>query len=488
MSLDIQKLSDIVDKDDIITDADKLNDLYCKPILDGDSITPKAAVLPKNTEQIINLLKYFRTVKDINVVAISSTTSPKFLNDTVSLENTIIVDLHEMKDIIFIDKRNRVCVVEPGVTWEELIPRLKEQGLRPLAPFLPRPGKSALASAVDREPHLIPKKQYDISDPCLCMELVFGNGEMFRTGEAAGPLSLEENRKFGAALTNPIGPAQTDIFRIIQGAKGSYGVVSWISMQIDEIPEKRIVNFIESDDIEPLAEFLYATVRRRWIDEAFILNSAHFKAIFSTSSSSIKKYVLVYAINGYADFFPDDKISYQFESSNEILKNIGIEAKDSVAGITQKDIEPILDGNTVDPHPKFTDKVIAIDVFYNSTLDRLQEHLSSVETILKKQGFPLERVNTYIQPVIQARSVNVEFSLLADRPDSGNQDYSIEKVKGICKEIAQNVASKGGFFSRSYKLINDIAFSRDDAFAEGLKKLKRIFDPDNILNKGQLIF
>ena len=297
MSLDIQKLSDIVDKDDIITDADKLNDLYCKPILDGDSITPKAAVLPKNTEQIINLLKYFRTVKDINVVAISSTTSPKFLNDTVSLENTIIVDLHEMKDIIFIDKRNRVCVVEPGVTWEELIPRLKEQGLRPLAPFLPRPGKSALASAVDREPHLIPKKQYDISDPCLCMELVFGNGEMFRTGEAAGPLSLEENRKFGAALTNPIGPAQTDIFRIIQGAKGSYGVVSWISMQIDEIPEKRIVNFIESDDIEPLAEFLYATVRRRWIDEAFILNNAHFKAIFPTSSSFIKNYGVVYANN-----------------------------------------------------------------------------------------------------------------------------------------------------------------------------------------------
>ena len=53
MSLDIQKLSDIVDKDDIITDADKLNDLYCKPILDGDSITPKAAVLPKNTLKVM---------------------------------------------------------------------------------------------------------------------------------------------------------------------------------------------------------------------------------------------------------------------------------------------------------------------------------------------------------------------------------------------------------------------------------------------------
>lgn len=488
MALNIQKLNEIVDKDDIIIDPERLDDLYCKPILDGSAITPKAAVLPKNTEQIITLLKYLRTFKNINVVVISSTTSPKFLNDTVSLENTIIVDLHEMKDIIFIDKRNRVCVVEPGVTWEELIPRLKEQGLRPLAPFLPRPGKSALASTLEREPHLIPKKQYDISDPLLCMEVVFGNGEMFRTGEAAGPQSLETNRKFGAALTNPLGPAQTDIFRIIQGAKGSYGIVSWISMQCDEIPEKRIVNFIESDTIEPLTEFLYTVVRKRWIDDAFIVNNMLFKTIFPAASGDVKKYVLIYAINGYTDFFPDDKISYQFESCNEILRNFGLEAKDSVASITQKDIQPILDGNTVDPHPKYSDKVIAFDVFYNTTLDRLPEHLSSVEGIITKQGFPLERTNIYIQPVIQARSVNVEFSLIADRPDSGNQNFSIDKVKGICKEIAQNVASKGGFFSRSYKLINDIAFSRDDAFAEGLKKLKRIFDPDNILNKGQLIF
>ena len=338
MSLNIQKLNDIVDKDSIIADAERLDNVYCTPILDGNSITPKAAFLPKDTEQIKSLLNYFKTVKDINVVVLSSTTSPKFLNDTTSLENTVIIDLHKMKDIIYIDKRNRVCVVEPGVTWAELIPRLKEQGMRPLAPLLPRPGKSALASALDREPHLIPKKQYDISDPLLCMEVVFGNGEMFRTGEAAGPQSLETNRKFGAALTNPIGPGQTDIFRIIQGAKGSYGIVSWISMQCDEIPEIRIVNFIESDIIKPLTEFLYAALRKRWIDEAFIINDSLFKAIFPAASGAIKKYILIYAINGYADFFPDDKISYQFESCNEILENIGIEANDSVAGITQKDI------------------------------------------------------------------------------------------------------------------------------------------------------
>ena len=489
MSIDMKKIYEILENGEVLTDIDSLKDKYCKPIIDGTSTVPIAAVLPRNSEQISELIKYIRTIKDINIVAISSRTSPKFLNDTVSSDKTLIIDLSQMKDIPFINRRNRVCVVEPGVTWAELIPKLKEHGMRPLAPFLPRPGKSSLASVLDREPHLIPKKQFDISDPLLCMEVVFGNGEIFRTGEAAGPQTIEENRKFGAALTNPLGPGQTDIYRIIQGAKGSYGVVSWISMQCDLIPEKRVINFVESDSIEPLTEFIYSVVRKRWIDEVFIVNDGLFKAIFPSMSGITKKYIMIYTINGYEKFFSEDKISYQLESCNEIINAIGLETKDSIAGITQTDVEPILDGNTVDPHPKYSDKTIAIDIFYNTTLDRIQNHIYGVKEILNKREFPSERVNIYIQPVIQARATNVEFSLIAERSNSNKQDFSIEKVRGICKEIAQDIGSKGGFFSRSYSLINDVAFSsHNEVFQEGLRKLKRIFDPDNILNKGQLIF
>ncbi|MFX0100627.1 MAG: FAD-binding oxidoreductase [Candidatus Hodarchaeota archaeon] len=486
MSIDLEKIAEIIGKNKVLTDNNQLNDAYCKPFIDGTSITPMAALFPKNADQISQIIKYLRTINGINVVVISSNTFPKFLDDTISSKNTIIIDLHEMKEISFINRRNRVCVVEPGVTWSELIPKLKEHGMRPLAPLLPRNGKSALASVLDREPHLIPKKQYDISDPLLCMEVIFGNGELFRTGEAAGPQSIEANRKFGGALTNPLGPAQTDIFRLIQGAKGSYGISTWVSMQCDLIPEKRIIKFVESDTIEPLTEFIYTVVRRRWIDEVFMINDNLFNAIFPSISGTLKKYILIYAINGY-ELFPEDKIAYQLESCDEILDDIGVKAENSLAGVSQKDLELILDGNTVDPHPKYSDKSISIDVFYNTTLDRLQDHLSGVEEILKKNKFPQDRMNIYLQPVIQAHAVNAEFSLIADRPDSDPQEFMIEKVKEICKDIAQFISSNGGFFSRSYKLINDFAFSRDDAFEEGLRKIKKIFDPDEILNKGQLI-
>jgi hypothetical protein len=488
MSINFEKLFEIIDKEKVITDSNLLRELYCKPILEKTSDTPIVSILPENSEQISKLIQYFRTLNNINVMVISSTTSPKFLNDTVCYDNSVILDLHNMKQIPFINKRNRVCVIEPGVTWAELIPKLKKHDLRPLAPFLPRPGKSALASVLDREPHLIAKKQWDISDPLLCMEVIFGNGEIFRTGEAAGPMDIEANKKFGAALTNPLGPGQTDIFRIIQGSKGTYGIVSWISMQCDIIPNKRVIRFIHSDKITPLTEFIYSTVRKRWIDETFIINDNLLKAIFPSINGNIKKYIMIYAINGY-ELFPDEKISYQMEGCNEILNELGLEAKDNISGITQNEIQPLIDGGTIDPHPKFSETSIAFDIFYNTTLDRLQTHLKGVDDILNRDGIPMDRVNIYIQPVIQARAVNLEFSIIADRPDSDKIEYSLEKVRALCKEIGRFASLNGGFFSRSYELINNIAFTdKNQVFQEGLRKLKRIFDPDMILNKGQLIF
>jgi hypothetical protein len=38
----------------------------------------------------------------------------------------------------------------------------------------------------------MPKYHWDIGDPLACVEVIFGTGDMFRTGAAAGPGSLEE--------------------------------------------------------------------------------------------------------------------------------------------------------------------------------------------------------------------------------------------------------------------------------------------------------
>ncbi len=488
MPINIKKISEIIPPQNIISDGIELEKRYCKPILSSATEPPLAAVFPINTGQISQLIAFLRTIENINVLIVSSSTSPKFLDDTVPSKNTIIMDLTKMTEIPFINRRNKVCVVEPGVTWADLLAPLMESGLRPRAPFLPRKGKSALASILDREPHLVPKAQFDISDPLLCMEVVFGNGEIFRTGEAAGPQSIKVNRQAGAALTNPIGPAQTDIFRLIQGSKGTYGCVSWVSLQCDFIPTIRSIKFLQDDSIQPLTEFIYSAVRRRLVDEIFIINDKLFKAIFPSKKGPTKKFILIYAINGY-EWLPEEKLSYQTADCNEISINIGLVATDSIAGIEQKDMIPILDGQTVDPHPKYSDQTVATDIFYTTTLDRLPNHIAHVENFLEQHQFPLDRLNIYIQPVIQARATHLEFSLIADRPEmSNNISTSYKFVSKIGKDIAEYAVLNGGFFSRPYKLVKEFAFAGHEVYMDGLRRLKKIFDPNDILNKGELCF
>lgn len=488
MIVDIKTISEFFTDEKIEINKDKLIERYYSPIFNKDNSVPECAFYPTTTEEISSLVKYFRTIQSINVVIISSQTKPKFLDDTTCSENTVILDLSNMKEIPFIDKRNKVCVIEPGITWEELVPNLKQHGLRPLIPFLPRPGKSALASVLDREPHMIAKKQFDISDPLLCMELVFGNGEIFRTGEAAGPLSIEENRKAGAALTNPLGPGQTDIFRIIQGSKGSFGCVSWISMQCDLIPQQRAFNVIDHDSLEPLFDFIYSSVRKRLIDEVFILNREYLASIIPDLDESPKEFILIYTINGY-DVLPGEKIEYQTADVSDILTELTLDINASLSEAISKPIIDIIDGKIKEKHPKIVNGNYSFDLICTSTLNRVDNIYKKVNEIRNKHDISSDAFYVYIQPVIQARAANIEFSFIVNSMQLDSEAFPTKEIEDLCNECAEAIRDNGGFFSRSYRLINKFAFTdKNLVVQESLKKLKRIFDPDNILNKGQLIF
>ena len=70
-----------------------------------------------------------------------------------------------------------------------------------------------------------------------------------------------------------------------------------------------------------------------------------------------------------------------------------------------------------------------------------------------------------------------------------SEAFPTKEIEDLCNECAESISDNGGFFSRSYRLINKFAFTdKNHIIQESLKKLKRIFDPDNILNKGQLVF
>lgn len=69
-----------------------------------------------------------------------------------------------------VDAEHRVCMVQPGVLFEELIPAEGKEDIRFNMPLLPRKTKTVIGRMVDREPVIMPKYHWYVSDPLACMQ------------------------------------------------------------------------------------------------------------------------------------------------------------------------------------------------------------------------------------------------------------------------------------------------------------------------------
>jgi hypothetical protein len=203
--LELDKLVKIVGADNVSNEQPAL-DGYSQDNSFVNAIKPDWVVKPQNANQIKQLINLAN--ETLTPLVSVSSGPPHFRGDTVpGSGGAVIVELQSLKKIIRVDRYHRVAMIEPGVTFDELIPAAKKEGIRLNMPLLPRKSKSVVASMLEREPVIMPKYQWDISDPLACVEVVFGTGDDFRTGQAAGPGNVEEQWAAGGVQKAPYGIA-----------------------------------------------------------------------------------------------------------------------------------------------------------------------------------------------------------------------------------------------------------------------------------------
>jgi hypothetical protein len=130
-----------------------------------------------------------------------------------------------MNKIIRIDRRNRMIMIEPGVTYSQLQPELAKEGLRLPPPLLPRANKSVIASLLERQPTIVPRFQWAILDPLRCVEIIFGDGNRIMTGDAGShAATMEGEWELGFAQQSPSGPAQIDFYRLVQPLREAWAL------------------------------------------------------------------------------------------------------------------------------------------------------------------------------------------------------------------------------------------------------------------------
>jgi len=478
----------IIGKENVFHDSKTLEG-YSRDMSFVLPITPRCVIKPGNAEEVQEIVKLSN--RELTpVTPLSSPDGPRFHGDTIPSPGGVVVDLSGMNRVLEVDRRNKVVHLEPGVTFGQLRTELKKSGLKPLVPLMPRNTKSALASYLEKDPLLMPRHHWDTLDPLLTMEVVFGTGDVMRTGSAAGPGTIEQLKAAGVSFSSMMGPGQMDFARIIQGAQGTMGIATWATCSCGLSPTVQQPYFVTSEKMEDLVGFMYETLRIRFGEELFLLNNVALANMMGdnaddikTLSSELPPWMVFVNIAGFENR-PEERVAYQEEDIREFAKQHECKLHSSVAGISALGFLTRLEESPEGTYWKLRAKGGCEDILFLTTLDRTPEFVNAMKSLAESREYPSTDVGVYIQPTVQGCSCHCEFNLSYDPSDSDE----LSKVKGLVTEGSGVLADMGGFFYRPYGPWADMAFGRDAESTALLRKVKEIFDPNNVLNPGKLCF
>ena len=439
---------------------------------------PKAILYPTTAEQVEQIVKAANEQK-VSLVVRSSQGNETYHGSSVPTEGSecVAVNLSKMTKIMHVDAKNNMAIIEPGVTYAQLNEALKPYGCYVEHPLMPRNEKSVIASLLDRDPVMTPKHCWDIPDPLTCVEMVMGNGCVFRTGSAAGPGTLEEMLESGCAINQPQGPYCLDLARVISGSQGTLAIVTWASVKIRPIGSVDELVYIQTDDIDSLTACEEQIIRRRLGENTFIVNAKALEQLTGKAADTAK-WILITDVRGNR-YFPMRYVENQIADMEDIAKGFGLTITKEIAGLSNETIASVINdtSKTGDYWHDRSGKE-HLDLFFLSTLDRVSIYSKLAETAVEKHGLKKEDLSIYVQPCMMGRNCHIEFLIPADKDTIGKLEMCLGTV---CLD-------NRAFYSRPYGAMTEKVYEKSASQTPFMAHIKHFLDENRIMNPGKLVY
>jgi FAD/FMN-containing dehydrogenase len=448
---------------------------------------PDYVVWPTTSEQVGEVLKWANK-GNIPVVPVSS--QEHFNGGAIPRQGGIVMDLSKMNKIFEIDKDLKKARFEAGVTWGQLTGELAKQGMRMIMPLLPHANRSVLVDFLERE---VPTNTvYDYGEPMMGFEVVWPTGEVFRLGSASVNGYPDSMSKGG----NPSGPG-IDFYRLIQGAQGTMGVVTWTNLKIMHGTKIDKIFFAPVTDLTYANEFLYRLLPRRVGQEVVLLNRTDLAAIvadkwsadFDRMRAALPPWTLAIVISGLARR-PEEKINYEVKLLKEIVRNefrkLAVdEALPGFPGLGGKLIARLRNPWPAEvPYWKNRWQGGSQSLFFVARPEQAQRFVGIVEAVAPRHGYPVADIGSYVQPIEHNRACQVEFTFFYNPADAAAR----ARITDLYRDAARALIAEGAFFTRPYGDLAAMVYERAANYTMALRRVKKVFDPNNIMNPGNLCF
>lgn len=448
---------------------------------------PCAVVRPRHTDDVLSLVAWANQ-HEMGIVPVSSTGRRRRSDTVPARRQTVVADLSGLQRLVHADSRDKIAIIEPGIDFGRIDGLLKPHGLRAYRPLAPRAGKSVLASYLEREPLIAANDHWDVGDPFGGTHLVLGSGRAALTGSAAAEGSLETQLANGHRQMVPVGPTNLDLLRVVQGAQGSLGIMTWAAVYCERIPTLETAWFCSAHTLAPVIDLSRELLRRRLGNTLFIVDRVqlalllgHDAATFDTLRNRLPAWTLFVGLAAGQER-PAEKMAWQQADLHNCAARCGVQAQDSFApDISASALNTLL---RTPQAASFRDRARGAhrELFFMQQLNRADTFVRRVHGALDGSMLGDTPLGVYIQPMTQGVHCHIEFTL----PHGPGDAAATPAAEALWQQTARRCAEAGAFFSRPYGRWSEFAFARDAGTRSLLSMTKSLLDPKGVMNPGRL--
>ncbi|MEX0964696.1 MAG: FAD-binding oxidoreductase [Pseudohongiellaceae bacterium] len=455
----LKKLVEIVGESWVKTDSDDLQK-YGKDWTKAYSANPLAIVLPGDTEQVLAIVR----LANLHAVALVPSGGRTGLSGgAVAANQELVVAFDRMNKILEFNPADRQVVCEPGVVTEQLQQFAEQEGLFYPVDFASS-GSSQLGGNVSTNAGGIKVIRYGMTREWVKgMKVVTGSGEL-----------LELNRGLSKNATG------YDFRHLFTGAEGTLGFIVELTLALTNKPKDPTVLVLGVEKMEPIMQVLQT------------FQGALNLTAFEFFSEKALKHVI-----------EEKQLQRPFETEPEFYALIEFE------NLAEQDMETAMTlFETCLEEGWIVDGSISQNSTQASNLWRLREDIS--ETIAKFTPYKndisvkVSKVPEFLQEVDSLVTSaypdfeiiwfghigdgNIHLNIL--KPEDLAAEEFFEKCGSVSDLVFEIVQKHGGSISAEHGvgLLKKpfLHYSRSATEIEYMKAIKKIFDPNNIMNPGKL--
>ncbi|NNG08268.1 MAG: FAD-binding protein [Desulfobacteraceae bacterium] len=418
---------------------------------------PDGIIVPGNTKEISKIMHLANREK-INIIPRGAGTN--ICGSSVAREGGIIIPFHRMNKILEIDPNNMCAVVQPGVVNAELQKEVGGYGLMyppdPASMFVSTIGGNVALNAGG--PRGV---KYGVTrDYILGLEVVLPTGEVIHTG--------------GKTLKSVSG---YDLTRLMCGSEGTLGIITEITVRLVPLPPAKATLQATYSDLDDAAKTVSAIIG---------------SGIVPTTLELIDK-VILDVIGDYG--------GAQFHEDAEALLLIEVDGEEV---LVEKQ------GEIIESFCKERGAVVVERAGTSEEAEKLWQARRTAfgavaslrpNCVVEDATVPVKRLPEIIRKIVElAEKYQLKIGVLAHAGDGNlhplimtdlRDEDEMARVDKALDELFEAAIGMGGTLSGEHGI--GIAKDRfmemefDKMAIEIMRGIKRVFDPNNILNPGSFL-